>query len=365
MRFRFTGECVINGEETKNPYVRTGKTKGGNNYETFSCGLKAAKNNTAWLELFGMESDEIHTMDSDNSKIDVDWEDRFDEDVVSKVANYKKNVINLDERKEFISPYDAVQFLVKNVDEVKGQRITVTGQVNKNVYNGKISDRFQIQNVYLASEDDKNQFRCTDTFYFDKNSFDTADWKDEKKLYINGWVSSYIAEEKKNMYVPQTIIFDCSKIDFDNEKHRKLVEFKLKMIGCSLTDDNKIKVGVGKSVYSMSVVLSYNNGAVAEELTEADLTDAQKEAVELGIKTMADFASTVYGARVTEFKLVDYNLTGDYADGYVDTEIKPSEFEEDVFEPATEEKLDDIMNKPEPVDDEVKDEEDDDTDLFD
>lgn len=349
MRVRFTGECVINGEETKNPYVRSGKTKSGNKYETFSCGLKAAKNNTAWLELFGMESDTIHTMDSDNNKIDVDWEDRFDDDVVSKVANYKKNVISLDERKEFVSPYDAVQYLVKNVDELRGKRITVTGQVNKNVYNGKISDRFQIQNVYLASEDDKNQFRCNDLFYFNKDSFDTADWKDEKKININGWIKTYISEEKKNMYVPQTIIFDCSKIDFENEKHRNRVNYMLKQMKCNLTDDNKIKVSI-KGIHVIPVILTYNNGAQAEEITLDDLSPNQREAIELGIKELKDFASNVYGSRVTEFKLKDFDLTGDYSDGCVDTEMKMSEFEEDVFEPATEEKLDDIMNKPEPAD---------------
>ena len=75
MRFRITGDCVINNEASKNPYVRTGKTKNGNEYETFSCAIKAAKNNTVFTELFGMESDTIHTMDSDNDKIDVSWED--------------------------------------------------------------------------------------------------------------------------------------------------------------------------------------------------------------------------------------------------------------------------------------------------
>lgn len=353
MRVRFVGECQINGEETKNPYVRSGKTSNGNNYEAFSCGIKAAKNNMAFVELFGSEQDTIKTMDSDNNKIEIDWEDRFDDDVLQQVANYKKNVIKInDDRKEFVSAYDAVDYLVKHVDDIKGQRIVVTGQSKKNIYKGKMTDRFELQNVYLAEETDKNGFKCNDTLYFSKDSFDSADWKDEHKLYINGWIKAYIADEKKNMYVPQTVVFDCSKIDFENEKHRKLVEFKLKMIGCSLTSDNKIKVNVGKSIYAMSVVLNYFNGAVAEEITLEDLTDAQKEAIELGIKNLSDFSGNVYGSRQVIFKLTDYNLAGEYDSGYTDTEISIKEFEEDIFEPSIEEKLEDVMNKPEDNEDE-------------
>lgn len=367
MRFRFTGECLINDESSKNPYVRTGKTEKGNKYEAFSCGLKAAKNNAAWLELFGMESDKIKTMDANKNKIEIDWEDRFDDDVINQVANFKKNVINInDERKEFVSSYDAVQYLVNNVDKMKGQRITITGQVNKNVYKGNFSDRFQIQNIYLAGEEDKNKFTCNDIFYFNKDSFDTADWRELKKLYINGWINTYISEEKKNMYVPQTLIFDCSKIDWDNEKHRKLVEFKLKVLKCSLTDDNKIKVGAGKNIYSMAVIATYNNGAEAEEIKEEDLTDAQKEAIELGLKKMSDFEGNVYGKRVTEFKLVDYNLTDDYSNGCIDTEISMSELEEELFNPKKEETLEEVMEKTSKADETLdEDDEDDDEDLFD
>ena len=368
MRFRITGDCVINNEASKNPYVRTGKTKNGNEYETFSCAIKAAKNNTVFTELFGMESDTIHTMDSDNDKIDVSWEDRFDDEVVAKVANYKKNVINIiDDRKEFVAAYDAVKYLVENVDKVKGQRIIITGQVNKNVYQGKLTNRFQIQNVYLATEDDKNGFKCTDMFYFSKDSFDTADWREEHKLIINGWIKTYITEEKKNMYVPQTIIFDCSKVNWDNEKHRNRVNYILKQMKCNLTDDNKIKVSVGKTIYAIPVELAYFNGAQAEEITLEDLSPNQREAIELGIKELKDFASNVYGERITEFKLKDFDLTGDYSEGAVDTEIKLSELEEELFEPKKEEKLDDIMNKPTQAvdnDDTEEDDDDDEEDLF-
>ena len=56
----------------------------------------------------------------------------------------------------------------------------------------------------------------------------------------------------------------------------------------------------------------------------------------------------IYGDRVSEFRLSKPNLTGDFADGLVDTELKISEFEEQLYVPnATEEKLDDVVKKAE------------------
>ena len=170
------------------------------------------------------------------------------------------------------------------------------------------------------------------------------------------------------MFVPQMLVLDCSKIDWENERHRQLVEYKLKRLKCSLTEDNKIKINLGKDVYAMSVIITYNNGAEAEEIKEEDLTNAQKEAIELGLKKLSDFSGNIYGQRVTVFKLTDYNLNGDYSDGCVEAGIKMSELKEELFEAVKEENLDDIMNKPTQAidndDTEDNDDDNDDEDLF-
>ena len=242
---------------------------------------------------------------------------------------------------------------------------------HKDFYNGNSRDRFQIQNIYSVADDTKCGLKCTDILYFNKESFDTADWLSEHKLTINGWVSTYIDKKQfgtdkgKNMYIPQNVVFDCSKIDWDNEKHVKMVNLRLKMLGCELTSDNKIKINLKKNIYAMSVILSYNNGAEQEEFTEDMLTEAQKEFIELGLKTIDDFKSNVYGNRVTVYKLTDFDLKGDYSDGFIDTKITPSEFEENVFTPNKEVKLSEAMNRE--SDSSISDgenDDDDDEDLF-
>ena len=59
-------------------------------------------------------------MDNDNNKIEISKEDRFDQEVIDTVASYKKNVVKFgDERKAFISAYDAVEYIANNIDEFK------------------------------------------------------------------------------------------------------------------------------------------------------------------------------------------------------------------------------------------------------
>jgi hypothetical protein len=106
-------------------------------------------------------------------------------------------------------------------------------------------------------------------------------------------------------------------------------------------------------------------GAEDVEFNESMLTDAQKEQVELGIKTVDDFRprGQIFGDKVNEYRLYDPKLTSGFEDGLVDTKMKPSDFEEDVYVPAKDEKLEDVIKEAESKKkEEVPFEEDDDAD---
>lgn len=349
MRFTFTGDVALNGLDTSNPYHRTGKTsKGGDKYESFNLSVVAKKNNRAYAEVFGMVQDSIKTMDTDNNKIEVDWADRNDADVVKNIANFKKHVVKIgDDRKEFISDYDFVQYLAEIADTLKTTRVTVTGQTQTNVYKGKITQRFQIQNVYEASEDSSNQLRVSGEYFFNKNSFDFSDWNSEHKIIINGYIYAYINKDVQNKYVPLSVTLDCSKIDWENEKHVKLVKYKLMMLGCELVDDKPKCKLKNSNFYKMSTIFAYQNGAEEVEFTEDMLTDTQKELLELGVKTLDDFkpAGNAYGERIQAYKIVDFDVRGDYENGIVDTELKESEFEDEIFVPEEEETVEELEEK--------------------
>lgn len=371
-RFSFTGKLEVNVDpEAKNYFLRTGKTSGKNNYKSINLQVLQDKNNRAFVEMFGMQSDIIKTIDTENNKIDIGWNDRFDDDVIKQVANYKKTTIkNGDERNDFISSYDAIEYFVDHIDDFKDKVVTVTGQRTKNLYQNKLTDRFQITSIRTVNEDDEvtKKLSVSMDFFFNKDSFDTSDWSKEHKLYINGYTSEYIGDLKENKYVAQQIVFDCGKIDWENDKHRALVNYRLKIMGCELTDDNKIVCKLkGKNMFAMGIVTTYVNGSEKLDFDESMLTDMQKEAIELGIKTIDDFrpVGSIYGTRVVIYKLKDFVMQKDskYEDGYIDTDISVKEFEDNIWVTVEDVSVDDIENDTEDVTSDAQSDEDDD-DLF-
>lgn len=355
-RFSFVGEIDANSLDSKVPFYREiKKTNDKGEIITDGLGLNlvviAATNNRAFVEMAGFKNDVIKTYDPDGNELNIDWDDRFD--ATDKVANYMKNVITLDgDRHEFVSEYDFIKFVIEHIDELKKRRFTVTGQLKKNIYKGKISDRFVMQNLFEVKEDDekKNQLRVVSEFFYNSDGVDTADWKKEKKLRIDGYTLDYIDKATGNKYISRQIVFDCSKVQWDNELHVNRVKYKLEQLKLGLDDDkitSKLKKG---KYYHIITILSYKNGAETVEFSASELTPNQARAVELGLKKVEDFrpSGSIYGERVIEFKLVDYDLRGDFSEGAIVLDDSASDFEDEIFTVSTE-TVDDFeksMNKP-------------------
>lgn len=351
-KFSFTGEISLNALDSPNPFIRTGKTKSGDDYLTFGCAVIKEKNNRAYCELFGMVQDPIKSLDSDGNKISISWDDRDDADVIKSVAGYRKNVIKIGEdRHEFITPYDFNNFISENSDEIKGKVFTVTGAIESNVYKGKISNRFKIQSMYeVDPETTKNKLQTTFDYFFQSTDIDTADWNESKQININGYIKAYIDKDNGIKYVMQPIVFDASKIDFENEKHVKMLNYRLKQI-CLEYKDGKIVNNIKKNkIYNIPVICNYVNGAEEVEFDESQLTDNQKEAIELGISTLDDFRpkGQIYGERVVIYKISNFDITREeYSDGAIILDDKVSEFEEEIYVAPVEESLDEVVEKAE------------------
>lgn len=374
-RFTFIGTLDANKDETSKGYFfREGETKEkkgkdgkkipGKPYVSVNLQIIQEKNNRGFIEAFGMKSDTIETVDKDAQKISIDWSDRFDDDVVKEVADFRKFTVNIgDKKNKYVSSYDAIKDIVDNIDELKGKTVIVSGQRKKNEYNGKITDRFEFNSIKTVDDEDTvKRMTVNMELLFNKESIDSNDWKDEHKLYINGWTEEYISEIRENRFLDQQIVFDCSKVDWENEKHINQVKFRLRMIGCELDDDNKVVVKLkAKKLWKLGIVTSFVNGQEEVSFDESMLTDLQKEALELGLKTLDDFkpSGSIYGNRVLIYKLKDFNLRDDspYKDGYIDSELTQDDFDEKYYEPVTEASEDEVVEEKEFSDD-------DDDDLF-
>ena len=122
--------------------------------------------------------------------------------------------------------------------------------------------------------------------------------------------------------------------------------YKLKQLGISL-DGDKPKNNLKKNkIYNLQVICSYFNGAEEVEIDESMLTDNQREAILLGLKELKDFATgSVYGDRIIEYRIVDFNLKDKYEDGCIVIDSTVDEFEDDIYTPVAPETEEDILEK--------------------
>ena len=350
MKFNFTGNLLATlDQEKKGYFYRHAATKAGKPYSRINLRVSAAQNNNAFVELFGMEG-EIKTKDNNNGDISIAWEDRNDSDVVSAVASYRKfNILG----NTYIAPMDVCEFIKENIDEIKDGKYCVTGDIGLNEYNGKFSDQYTIKNIYTVEDDRKADLVVYGDFFYATDSFDDSDWKADKKLYINGWTSEWFKKsetEKGNYFYPRQLVFDCSRIDFDNKDQAGRVIWILKQLGCE-SKNGTIKCKLDKKkVYQIPVKCRYFNGAEEIPFSEDELTENQKEAIKLGVMTLDDCRpkdKRIFGNRVVEWRLFNFDISGDYSDGAVEAAVTKAELEEQELRPHTEESFDDAMNAPE------------------
>ena len=341
-RFSFCGTPVIPKQKanTKRHFCKEitkkdEKTKETKKMLSMTFGIKETDMNMAFVEAFDSQQKVIKTMDTDNEKLDVDWDDRFDEDIISKVASYRKYIVDLGDdhggRQEFITAYDMIEHLREYLPDYDG-RVVVTGQFTRDWYAKKkmYFSKFRVQNVFAAPEERKNRLLLTMDLFYNKASLDDSDFDESKKMTLDCYIEQYINKDEGRKYIPIQVVFSGEKYDLENEKHKKLFDYKMKYI--------KVK---NKNMVHIPWEIVLLRGAEEAEFDESMLTDSQREQVELGIKTVDDFRpkGNVYGDRIDEFRLFEPKLEGDYVDGVLECDDTADEFEEKIYVPAQDETM--------------------------
>jgi hypothetical protein len=367
-RFSFCGTPVIPKQkaDTKRPFCKEitkkdEKTKETKKMLSMTFGIKETDMNMAFVEAFDSQQKVIKTMDTDNEKLDVDWDDRFDEDIISKVASYRKYIVDLGDdhggRQEFITAYDMIEHLREYLPDYDG-RVVVTGQFTRDWYAKKkmYFSKFRVQNVFAAPEERKNRLLLTMDLFYNKASLDDSDFDESKKMTLDCYIEQYINKDEGRKYVPIQVVFSGAKYDLENEKHKKLFDYKMKYI--------KVK---NKNMVHIPWEIVLLRGAEEAEFDESMLTDSQREQVELGIKTVDDFRpkGNIYGDRIDEFRLFEPKLEGDYADGVLECDDTADEFEEKIYVPAQDETMEEAKKNSKSSSKAKKDEDEDDEPPFD
>lgn len=318
--FSFCGKLIISNKIL----VKEDISKNGNHYKNLKFILKQS-NNTAFIKLFGTEGD-FNTRDKNDNKIKVIWDNR--ENYLNQVADFcKYKYQDNKETKEFISKYDMINYLLDNIEKIKDKNIFVKGNISYEYFKDKWNSIFEVNSINIVDDNTKNNFKIREIIYYNKESIDLSEWKEKKKITIYGYVENKAIKK----YIPYTCILDASKIDFNNEKQRSLIKWRIEQLGIVLNDDNTITNKIGRGYYKSKVAIKYINGTEEIPFDESQLTENQKYALKIGAKTIDDFRPNgkIYGDKIEEFRIYDFDIRNDFKDGNVRVD---DDFENNIYQ---------------------------------
>ena len=329
-QFRFTGYVTFKKENLL-------KDKQGSTWRKISFGITDEQgNNTQYVECseFGAgNSFKVKTVTEDGKyeDIDVSWSERNDKKVIEDVANFNKKYVFGNVR---LHNHDVIDDVLKAVDtgvlfpakfeegKIKsGVKVTVSGQIKINYFNGNFTQVFEFTRLNVAKEYVPCEFTGSVSLVFNKEA--VKERKD--KFIVNGYVYDYIKpqghERGEMKLLPQTLV--VNKKDELGER-----------IGQFLMENMKTKKDEFKACrFDVKVIKG------AEEVEPEDIkpTDEQKMLIDMGLLSLEDIMEKAVGRKVNEVRVDKIYAKGDYKrfsflTNFKQKDVFVEEDEEDIYE---------------------------------
>ena len=241
--------------------------------------------------------------DDFEKQIIVNWEDRFNDDVLEEIGDLSFITIGLEKTdkgqtfyKKFLSAYDAIAYVKEHLTE--DMVINVKGRLAYSMYNDNTQVRKTITSIVLSKVDDPSNYKATFTqsILIDKDSASLKDIdKDKGVMYVNAKVLDFLKEykgiklvnekgEEKGSQFPYDKQFEF-ELNLENEKQCKTIYEKL----------FKVK----KDVTQITFEGEFIEGGAVVTATWDDIPDDIKGLVEMGLydKEEALAKCTVNGSK--------------------------------------------------------------------
>lgn len=271
-------------------------------------------------------------------KIEIAWNKRFDADQVARVAGFKKFVVdtgdykmryklqalvnafengkdadelieqtgidNLDDvkvaleksmakRKEFISEWDFAEFVAKLAasEKYKNSLFNVSGayDVQYNPDKGQFYTNYRVNRITLSAEDTEPKTEMKVDFLYGEDAWDDSTYEETGKVLVNGWISYYDGNLKKNGFKDMTVV-----IREDNEKKRNAL---------------KRKFTVNDGIKQIGITLSVIDGAEVIELTMDMLDEETRSDIEDGLliweEVKRELGGRAVGDRISELRFTE------------------------------------------------------------
>jgi len=266
-------------------------------YNVMNLGVDCGNGNVVYADMMGgyssvndsviyahgkKENDAGKEIDDFENKITVDWEDRFDQDIIDQVGNQcfitvglEKDAKNKTFAKKFLSAYDAIEYIKEHLTE--GTVINVKGNLKYSIYQDNIQVKKEVTSVFLSKADDPSKYSATfqQTILVDKDSIGKYD-KESGSFPITAYVVDYVGkygqekiEIKQNVVFSKVFQFEVAENDM--EKGAKLLA---KMFKAKKDNVNEITVE-GHII----------EGQAKVNITIDDVPEDIRELIELGAYT--------------------------------------------------------------------------------
>lgn len=221
--------------------------------------------------------------DSDDfeSQIIVDWDDRFNDNVLEEIGDLSFITVGLEKTdkgktfyKKFLSAYDAIAYAKECLTE--DMVVNVKGNIKYSTYNDTTQVRKNITSIVLSKVDDPSKYKATFTqsILIDKDSASLKNIdKDKGIMYVDARVLDYVKEvdgiEVKGQY-PYNKQFEFA-MDFSNQ------------VACKKIMDKLFKVK--KDITQITFEGEFIEGGAVVTATWDDIPDDIKDLVDMGVYT--------------------------------------------------------------------------------
>jgi hypothetical protein len=338
--FNLVGKCKISDFTYKMDEL----SASGYKYSRFNIGVETIPGNVIYCESMGGYNTTKDTTifasskDDYTKQIEIDWSDRFDEDMLKGISDMKFIKVGLETYDEngtqkvhvrrFLSWYDAIPHIKEHLtaDSV----VNVNGNLKYSFYNGKMQIKKEISSIYLAKDTDELKYKSTfvQSILLDKQS--VVKDKENNEYTITARVIDYLknigsVEIKKN--VPYVVNFTMQNTDMNTKVLSKYF---------------KVKKGITELIVEGNIL----EGNPISAITEDQIPDDIRELIELGVYDKDEILGkmVIKGERISKMEIVrPYILKTVKEDGTANIQIftTPEKYiEEDLlfdFEPEPEE----------------------------
>ena len=222
----------------------TKESQSGYVYKRVAFPVKIGDTNSIYVQMMGGYSKKkpvIYVFNKDtNANMEIDWDLRDNEEVLKNVADFSYINVALEKddkgkliRKQFLSELDAIDYMSKHLND--GDDIYVSGNIEYQRYNGKISRSFNITSIGLTEKEHALEAEMRQTYLLESTAL-PRDWekqlRENHEITVNAFVPQYIGKEngkeiKKILAFPQQFAFQAT--DDNIENMIKVVERFLKV----------------------------------------------------------------------------------------------------------------------------------------